>query len=252
MFWAVAYDAEDTCVLDIVNGKDSDAIQAFYDSISLSDKMRVRHFCCDMEDTYIAKDGCKHFTEARCQLQKGAGSGAGIKCMANKLVANRCRRLSHISASAYESEKKLIADTLCICDTQHAKLRLAYMALQLYYVWQDTTFETLDDMEHALNGLIGRISTIPIPQMKRFAKSLSKYKREILRGYFYNVNNAKAEALNRKIKDIKRITNGIHDFDVARKRILIALGREGATEGDSAYIIRKEKARAEYTLKNTH
>ncbi|WP_165254022.1 transposase, partial [Adlercreutzia sp. ZJ304] len=55
IFWAVAYDAEDTCVLDIVNGKDSDAIQAFYDSISLSDKMRVRHFCCDMEDTYIAK-----------------------------------------------------------------------------------------------------------------------------------------------------------------------------------------------------
>lgn len=272
IFWAVAYDAEDTCVLDIINGKDGDAIQAFYDSISLSDKMKVRHFCCDMEDTYIAKgranlpqalicvdkfhiakDGCKHFTEARCQLQKGAGNGADIKCMANKLVANRCRRLSHISASAYESEKRLIAaDMLCVCDAKHAKLRLAYMALQLYYLWQDTTFETIDDMEHALNGLIGRISTIPIPQMKRFAKSLSKYKREILRGYFYNVNNVKAEALNRKIKDIKRVTNGMHNFDVARKRILIALGREGATEGGSAYIIRKERAKSKYALKTAH
>lgn len=162
--------------------------------------------------------------------------------MASELVADRCRRLARIRASVHESEKRPIADTLCVCD---AKLRLACMALRLYCLRQDAAFETVDGMGHALDGLIGRINAIPVAPMKRFARPLSQYERETLTGYLHNANDAKAEALSRKTEDMERITDGMRGFNVTGKRILMALGRKDAHEGGSACIIRKENAEGE-------
>ncbi|ODJ52712.1 hypothetical protein BFR38_11135 [Brochothrix thermosphacta] len=64
------------------------------------------------------------------------------------------------------------------------------------------------------------------PQMKRSLRTLKKYLPEIANSFKYNDSNGHLEGINNKIKMIKRISFGYHNFTNFRNRILLGFNNK--------------------------
>ena len=62
---------------------------------------------------------------------------------------------------------------------------------------------------------------------------------EVENAWRYNQSNSPTEGLNKRIKDVKRLTFGLHDFETFRKRALLACG--AISFNNPSYTIKDEK-----------
>lgn len=93
----------------------------------------------------------------------------------------------------------------CVRIDKHAEMRVAYLLLQLYYAWQGSDWKAdREAADVALAYPIQRMRAAEISEMKRFADTLSKYKRCIVSGYILGINTSKAARTNADIKAMKR------------------------------------------------
>ena len=74
---------------------------------------------------------------------------------------------------------------------------------------------------------------------RQVAKTINKNRTFIENAWHYHKSNGPTEGLNKKIKDIKRLAFGAHDFDNFRKRVLLACS--GNDFARSTYTIFSEK-----------
>lgn len=269
VFWACAYDGASGYLVDVIEGRNADDMDQWFEQFGLDERKHVAFFCSDMYDIYlnaakkwcryacigvdrfhVAKIGVSCIDDARCRLQKGASNGADIKRRHRKLAANRGKRRREYGSEPWiEVEKKTICDILAICDSKHSCLRQAYLVLQLYYIWQDHPWADRCECEKALDNWISKACGLEVPEMKRFAKTVAKYKQYLVTATISHINTARAESTNDKIKELKRKSRGFGTFKETRKRLLLAFGAPDAVEGATAYERRKKAQAAAFASK---
>ncbi|WP_172135600.1 transposase [Adlercreutzia sp. ZJ473] len=206
--------------------------------------------CMGVDRFHVAKTGVSCMDDARRRLQKGASNGADIKRRHRKLAANRGKRRREFKDAPWiEAEKKTICGMLAICDSKHSHLRQAYLTLQPYYIWQDHHWTDGQECEKALDSWIGKACGLEVPEMRRFGKTVSRYKQYLVTATTSHVNTARAESTNDKIKELKRKSRGFGTFEETRRRLLLAFGAPDAVEGATAYTRRKKAQAAAFASK---
>ncbi len=94
-----------------------------------------------------------------------------------------------------------------------------------------------------LDNWISKACALEVPEMRRFAKTVARYKRYLMTATISHINTARAESTNDKIKELKRKSRGFGSFTKTRRRPLLAFGAPDAIEGATAYV-RRKKAQA--------
>ena len=84
--------------------------------------------------------------------------------------------------------------------------------------------ETAEKAEAILDEWTEQCKESGIPQFKKLAKRLNRWKSGILAFFKHRITNAVAEGINNKIKVIKRRSYGFHDMDYFFNKILQATG----------------------------
>ena len=91
----------------------------------------------------------------------------------------------------------------------------------------------------ALTDWLSKYTVCSIPSIRQAAFSIRKRRKDIENAWKYKKSNGATEGLNKKIKDIRRMGFGAHDFQNLRRRILLACG--AATLDTVQYTIFDEK-----------
>lgn len=105
-----------------------------------------------------------------------------------------------------------------------------------YITFNQTRFETEEEMKYEFNRLIKKYSTSNIKEFELFSKFLTNHQDEIFASFTMvktlrksqkfeqefqsRVSNGPMESFNRKPKDLKRNSRGFSNFDYTRNRIL--------------------------------
>lgn len=76
----------------------------------------------------------------------------------------------------------------------------------------------------ALSDWLGQYLTCECPPIRRAAQSIRFHRKGIENAWRYGKSNSPTEGLNKRIKDVKRLAFGAHDFENFRKRALLACG----------------------------
>lgn len=272
VYWACIYDGKDGKLVDVLEGRESDVIDAWFRQFDPDERKAVQAFCCDLHGTrldaakrrlpmacrragrfHMAKAGLSHMDDARKRRELGAGNGAAIKRRARKLGVNRGkRRREHPGEKWVETEKRIVCDVLAVCDAKHSLLRQAYLVLQLYYIWQDQPWTDREQCDKDLCNWIMKASGVGVAEMNSFAGTVNRYRQQLVSGTILGVNSARAESTNDKIKELKRRSRGFGGYDEARKRLLVAFGKPSATEGATERKRRLEAAKARRTAPKKH
>ena len=91
----------------------------------------------------------------------------------------------------------------------------------------------------ALSSWITKYFSCELPPIRQAAYSIRKNRIEIENAWRYNQSNSPTEGLNKRIKDVKRLAFGLHDFETFRKRALLACG--AISFNNPSYTIKDEK-----------
>ena len=263
VYWTCAYDGEDGKLIDVIDGHDAAALDAWYAQFNMIERKSVKAFCSDMyapfpeaaakwlpyavravDRFHVAKDGVGHMDDARRRIQKSASNGVSIKRRAHKLAINRGKRNRKYGCAEWvEREKAITCEVLCICDEKHSQLRQAFLVLQLYYAWQDENWDgRREECDRALSNWIAKATAIPVPEIVSFAKTVKEHRQLLVTGTVKHINSARAESTNDKIKELKKRGRGFGRYDETRKRLLIAFGKPDAIELPTVRAKRQEKA----------
>lgn len=261
VFWACAYDGATGHLIDVVESGDATDMDKWLGQFEHEERRRVAFFCSDMHDIClsaakkwcelacigvgrfrVAKIGVEHMDNARRHLQKGASNGADIKRRAHKLAVNRGkRRRDYGSVPWIEIEEKTICNVLSPCDSKHSLLRQANMTLQFHCIRQDYPWADRHACERALESWTQKASGLAILEMRRFAKTISRYRQHLTTATITHIDTTRAESANDKTKEPKRKSHGFGGFEEIRRRLLLAFGAPDAVEGAMAYAKRKKR-----------
>lgn len=120
-------------------------------------------------------------------------------------------------------------------------LKTAYKALMTFYDVIDT--ESFSKRHDALTEWISKYLHCDLPPIKQAAYSINKRRNNIENAWRYKKSNSPTEGLNKRIKDVKRLAFGIHDFETFRRRAILACGNISFLS--SPYTIKGEKLRSD-------
>lgn len=82
-----------------------------------------------------------------------------------------------------------------------------------------------DKYRHAeLTKWISRYEDCDLPPIRQAVSSISTRRKGIENAWRYGKSNGPTEGLNKKIKDVRRMGFGAHDFENFRRRVLLACG----------------------------
>lgn len=101
-------------------------------------------------------------------------------------------------------------------------LKPAYEALMEFYDVVAT--EPFSDRHDALTGWISKYLHSGQPPISQAADSINRRRKNIENAWRYKKSNSPTEGLNKRIKDVKRLAFGAHDFEVFRLRAILACG----------------------------
>ena len=127
------------------------------------------------------------------------------------------------------------------------ELKTAYGALHDFY--DVIAHDTFASRRAALTKWIDGYLSCECPPVRQAAASVKKRRKGIENAWRYHKSNSPTEGLNKKIKDVKRLAFGAHDFENFRKRVLLACGGSAFTR--DPYTIFGEKNASETTHAKT-
>ena len=170
--------------------------------------------------------------------QAGEADAAGEAAVAEKLRADAgllkehaeilrsSRRLlvtSPFNEDAYWNRHEKLRDEkyAAVC-TIAPSIKTARDALVGFYELVELV---TDKYRHAeLTKWISRYKDCDLPPIRQAASSISARRKGIENAWRYGKSNGPTEGLNKKIKDVRRMGFGAHDFENFRRRILLACG----------------------------
>ena len=106
--------------------------------------------------------------------------------------------------------------------TLFPELAEAYDALQEFHHVNQEPLLMLK--KAALSDWLDRYCASSIPELEKTARSLRHWRGYIQNTWEYSRSNSVCEGLNNKVKVLKRVSFGLHNFDTFRKRVLLTCG----------------------------
>ena len=227
----VFYDHDRKCVIDMVEGRKSEDIERFFAKMGpewcasvevvTSDlwwayKFAVRKF---LTNATIVTDKFHVFQyagEALDELRRKEYARQQDKTDFN---LKSCRFLIQKANSRLDAKGKERIEQL---KAINANLYTGYLLKE-----QTVTFyshKTHEEAERYLEEWIDSCISSNLKQFVFFGKRLRRHKESILAYFDHRVSNGFAEGINNKIKVIKRMAFGFHDFNYFRLKIFAATG----------------------------
>lgn len=148
------------------------------------------------------------FDEVRREVQQELFKKYRIRMKRNKEV------LWKSPSKLSEKGKKRVEEVL----GHHTKLREAYVLKNKLDDWFKTSTHT--NAKKGLEDWIQLAEESNLSSFNRVAKTMARWKQEIVQSFMYPYNNGYIEGVNNTTKVIKRISYGIKSFDRLRKKIL--------------------------------
>ena len=136
----------------------------------------------------------------------------------------------------------------------------------IYITFNRTIFEDENQLEHEFSSIVSIYEKSEIQMFRDFAGLLNRYKPEIFASFLYikvsskkyketlrRLSNGPLESFNNIPKDLKRVSNGVTDFEYTRNRILWATRENppilAVPRSDKEVRVNIGKERGEYSKK---
>lgn len=215
------------CVMDILPDRSQAHLSSYFRNISKKERYRVKFFVCDMWQPYIDL-AYTYFPNAEVIIDK-----YHFIRQVTWAIENVRKRLQKTMPAPlrkyYKRSRKLILDRYHHLNDEDKKacnlmlhynddLRKAHYFKEWFYdICKENKYskQRTDFFEWIRNAEI-----CGIVEFEKCAKTYRHWSKEILNAFKYGLTNGPTEGCNNKIKVLKRVSYGVHDFARFRKRIL--------------------------------
>lgn len=234
-------DGDSGVVIDVLPSIRADDIISYFLQYNLQERQAVKYFCCDMHNGY--------YNVAR-------------HCFPNAVICIDMFHVVKLLNDAMDAVRRRIQNDIRESDPQNYEL-LKHLAKALKTkdsnkkaLWDDsyqkkqsqlnTIFSAFPDLQ-AMNDALQNFHVIidensytqqradltewlksslssEIPELRSAAATIKLRRGYIQNSWKYLHSNGPCEGLNNKIKVLKRISFGVHNFELFRKRILLVCG----------------------------
>lgn len=235
-------DGDSGTITDILPGIDSARLSKYFMEYSLEERRRVRYFCCDMHNAYPSL--AKHcfpdavicidlfhvvnrlnaaVDEVRRRLQNL------YRNRENKEHYERLKHSAYLLKTAKNNQKTLWGASFSKRkDRLDAALSVSNDMKEVYDMLQDfhaiTATPGYTDQREMLSEWILKYHSSEVLEVLSAVNTIRHWRGYIQNSFRYGKSNGSCEGLNNKIKVLKRICFGVHDFESFRKRILLSCG----------------------------
>lgn len=168
---ACIYDAEKRILTEMIKGDKPTQIRAYLMGFSKGERMQVKSVSCDLNKDYISL--AKEFFPAACiyadkfHIAKlvGDGTDAIRKRIRNSFIvqgkqdterAKRITRATKLYRKRYTelTFKQKQSLWFALSQDECRELRIGYLALQMFYEWSDSKYESREALEGALQSWV--------------------------------------------------------------------------------------------------
>ncbi|WP_165062517.1 ISL3 family transposase [Adlercreutzia sp. ZJ154] len=252
------YDADKKTLVDMLKGDGSKTVTEYMEGFTKGERDAVATVSCDLRGSYIHLAE-KLFPGAVIYADKFHVSKlvtGALDCVRKRLThtieddkahteqrkaMHRASKLILIRKDKLKQEKQRTCVRSALEIDKADELKRAYLALQLFFEWSDTTYKNRDEMELALKRWISIAKRTSVPEIRSVVKTINKRMPYILNAWEYRRTNAVAESLSRQIKDIIRNCRGFMSFATLRHRCLLVLGHKRESNKPIPLFTRSDK-----------
>ena len=226
-FQCILADPQHKTVLDVLPGRNSEDLYAYFSQYPMKQRKRVRYIVMDMSSFFRsvmhscfprAKIIADKFHVVRLidwameavrkKEQKKFDSGRRKYFKHSKRLLLKHRR------ELTDEEKEQVALMLNVSE----KIRQAYALKELFYDMMDS--RTKIEIKARYKLFLTKAETFQLEEFLKHLPTLREWFQEIMRGILIGYNNGFIEGCNNRTKVLKRISYGIRNFRVGRTRIL--------------------------------
>jgi len=234
-------DGDGGFIVDILPQITAEFLSRYFHQFSIHQRARVKYFCCDMHSGFISV-ARKLFPDARICIDM-----FHVIKLINDTIDEIRRRLQH-DVEEQEREKYMFlknsSRSLLTSEIKQERMNNPNNAdrLEKLHTLFDL-FPQLAEAYDALQGFHSINSKTPLifkkaeltdwilqyadsqtPELKKLVLRIRYWRSYIHNTWQYQRSNATCEGLNNKIKVLKRISYGLHSFEIFRKRVLLTCG----------------------------
>ena len=241
-------------VIDVIKSRRKDYLQNYLTKIPLEERLRVKHVSIDMWVTYrniskiffpnaiisvdsfhVIQDINRYLDKIRISIMKKFEKGTNEYYLLKNFEWLLLINYKDIDTSKGPKYNKKFKKYLSYLDLLEMLLKLSPL-LKNAYEWKESYIRfnstcTYEKAEERLNELITNLKELFIYTFNPVLKTLEEWKYEIINSFIRypnigRVSNGKIENRNSTIKDIKKNTKGMSNFERFRNRIIYVINKD--------------------------
>lgn len=247
-------DFEKNKVIDVIKTRRKDYLQNYLTKIPLEERLRVKHVSIDMWKSYrdiskiyfpnavisvdsfhVIQDINRYLDKIRKSIMKKFEKGTYEYYLLKNFEWLLLIKYKDIDTSKGPKYNKKFKKYLSYLDLLDMLLNLSPI-LKEAYKWKESYIRfnsscTYDKAEERLNELITKLKDLNIYTFNPVIKTLEEWKYEIINSFIRypnigRVSNGKIESRNSTIKDIKKSSKGMSNFERFRNRIIYVINKD--------------------------
>ena len=200
-------------------------------------RLRNAYNSAESEQKAAEKSGdMSKASELEIKLKKLKDDFELVKNSQKLLITSPYNSSRYWSLNIEKREEKLSAVFALV-----PELKPARDALMAFY--DVAHIKSYNERHSALSRWINMYIVCELPPIRQAAYSIRKHRTGIENAWRYHQSNSPTEGLNKRIKYVKRLAFGMHDFETFRKRALLACGP--LSFENPSYTIKGEKLSSE-------
>lgn len=235
-------DGDAGIVKDVLPQINSEYLIQYFKQYSAEQRSKVKYYCCDMHNGFISVAKVL-FPQAHICIDL-----FHVVKLINDTIDTIRRRLQRDMEEQQEKEKysllRRVARSLLSSELKQKRLGNPNNAKRLEKLKAVfNMFPELEEAYHAsqefhsinaenqlilqkagLTDWIDRYQASNVPELEKLARSIQHWRSYLHNTWEYHRSNSTCEGLNNKIKVLKRISFGLHNFETFRKRVLLTCG----------------------------
>lgn len=247
-------DFETNKVVDVIKSRRKDYLQNFLTKIPKDERLRVKHVSIDMWRTYkdisliyfpnavisvdsfhVVQNINRYLNKLRISIMKKFESGTNEYYLLKNFEWLLLIKYKDINLSKGPQYNKKFKKYLSYTDLLYMILDLSPL-LKKAYEWKEAYIRfnstcSFNNAEERINELITQLKELNIHSFNPVIKTLEEWKYEIINSFIKypnigRISNGKIENRNSTIKDIKKNTKGMSNFERFRKRIIYVINKD--------------------------
>ena len=254
-------DGDRKVVIDVLQQRNLEYLSKYFRQTYLPmQRDGVKFFCCDMSGSFISL-AKKCFPKAVIIVD----NFHVVQLLTRSMDQLRRREQNYFEEHKKEDVYKRLKNLALVLKTWEDNLELCFgdsapdkkkMLEEAFQVSPDikTMYEALQSFHDIMKSFpvstqrdllqewILTYSDTSIHELKTSVSTIRSHRSYILNAWQYGKSNGPCEGLNKKIKDLKRTSFGIHSFEAFRKRILMTCGGLTLESSNIIFHIGKEKS----------